>query len=84
MPDASRDLVRVDVGVAQELGLEQQAVRDDGQKSRSTSSGSAWSRPWMSAHPRVACSSARLPRTDAPSETKSMARVARISATIHR
>ena len=40
----------------------------------STSSGSAWSRPCTSAQARAARSSARLPRTEAPSDTKSSVR----------
>ena len=54
-----------------------------GTSSSSTSVGTTYSRPWSRAHPRAARSSARLPRTDAPTDVAVISRVARTSATIH-
>ena len=55
-----------------------------GRNSRSTSSGTTWSRPCSSAHARAVRSSVRLPRTDAPIATPSASRVARTSSTVQR
>ena len=55
-----------------------------GANNSSMSSATTKSRPWMSARARAIRSSARLPRTEAPTSTAAIVRVARTSSTAQR